>query len=88
MLQEPYFPFGPLRVPLNESIMYMHISTNTTDIGIDQPISSHCPWKLRKSKVYLQLTKSIIKTLTSVVHFAVKYLIKWRVCFSREKKNG
>ena len=88
MLQEPHFPFSPLRVPLKESIMYMHISTNTTDIGIDQPISSHCPWKLRKGKVYLELTKSIIKTLTSVVHFSAKCLIEWRVCFSREKKNG
>ena len=66
----------------------MHISTNTTDIRIDQLISSHRPWKLRKSKVYLELTKSIIKTLTPVVHCAVKCLIKWRVCFSKEKKNG
>ena len=38
MLQELYFPFSPLRVPLNKSILYMHISTNTTDIGIHQLI--------------------------------------------------
>ena len=31
---------------------------------------------------------SIIKTLTPVVHCAVKCLIEWRDCFSREKKNG
>ena len=46
MFQELYFPFGPLRVPLNESILYMHISTSTTVIGIDQLIPSHRPWKL------------------------------------------
>ena len=69
--KKPYFPFGPLRVPLNKSILYMHMSTNTTIIGIDQLIFSDRPWKLRKSKVYLELTKSIIKTLTPVVYYAV-----------------
>ena len=68
----------------------MHISTNTTDIGTDQLISRHRLWKLRKSEVYLELInsqKSIIKTLTPVVHCAVKCLIEWRVWFSRKKKR-
>ena len=88
MLQEPFFPFSPLRIPFNVSILYIHISTNTTNIGIDQLISSHRPRKLRKSKVYLKPTKSIIKTLTLIVRCAVKCLIERRLCFSRGRKNG
>ena len=88
MLQEPFFPFSPLRIPFNVSILYMYISTNTTNIGIDQLISSHRPRKLRKSKVYLKPTKSIIKTLTLIVRCAVKCLIERRLCFSRGRKNG
>ena len=61
----------------------MHISTNTTDIGTDQLISRHRLWKLRKSEVELiginHSQKSIIKTLTAVVHCAVKCLIEWTI---------
>ena len=88
MFREQYFTFCTFRVPLNESILYMHISTNTPNIGIDQLISSHCSRKLRKSKMYLDLPKSLIKTLSLVVHCAAKCLIEWRVCYSREKKKG
>ena len=50
MLQEQSFSFATLRVPLNESILHMHISTSTTNIGIDQPISSHRPGSYVKVK--------------------------------------
>lgn len=83
-----FFFVATLRVPLNESILHMHISISTTNIGIDQLISSHRPRKLRKSKLYFELTKSKIKTLTPVVYCAVTCLTEKRICLSREKKNG